>query len=39
MVNLQLNMSAPTDEALTLYAAVQYDVLYHIEGGLLTAKI
>ena len=39
MVNLQLNMSAPLTEACTLYAAVQYDVLYHIEGGLLTAKI
>ena len=39
MVNLQLNMSAGLTETCTLYAAVQYDVLYHIEGGLLTAKI
>ena len=39
MVNLQLNMSAPLTETCTLFAAVQYDVLYHIEGGLLTAKI
>jgi hypothetical protein len=39
MVNLQLNMSAALTESCTLYAAVQYDVLYHIEGGLLTAKI
>jgi hypothetical protein len=39
MVNLNLNFSAPTTDVLVLYAAVQYDVLYHIEGGLLTAKI
>ena len=39
MVNLQLNMGALGLETCTLYAAVQYDVLYHIEGGLLTAKI
>jgi hypothetical protein len=39
MVNLQLNMTAGLTETCTLYAAVQYDVLYHIEGGLLTAKI
>jgi hypothetical protein len=39
MVNLQLNFSAATTDSLTLYAATQYDVLYHIEGGLLTAKI
>ena len=39
MVNLQLNMSAALTESCTLYAAVMYDVLYHIEGGLLTAKI
>ena len=39
MVNLQLNMSAGLTETCTLFAAVQYDVLYHIEGGLLTAKI
>lgn len=39
MVNLQLNMSAPLTETCTLFGAVQYDVLYHIEGGLLTAKI
>ena len=39
MVNLQLNMGALGNETCTLFAAVQYDVLYHIEGGLLTAKI
>lgn len=39
MVNLQLNMGALGGETCTLYAAVQYDVLFHIEGGLLTAKI
>ena len=39
MVNLNLNFSAPTTDVLVLYAAVQYDVLFHIEGGLLTAKI
>jgi len=39
MVNLQLNMSAGLTESCTLYAGVMYDVLYHIEGGLLTAKI
>ena len=39
MVNLQLNMGALGLETCTLYAAVQYDILYHIEGGLLTAKI
>jgi hypothetical protein len=39
MVNLNLNFSAQTTDVLVLYAAVQYDVLYHIEGGLLTAKI
>ena len=41
MVNLNLNFSAATNAAdvLLLYAAVQYDVLYHIESGLLTAKI
>jgi hypothetical protein len=39
MVNLNLNFSAQTTDVLVLYAATQYDVLYHIEGGLLTAKI
>lgn len=39
MVNLNLNFSAPTTDVLVLYAAVQYDVLFHIEGGLLMAKI
>ena len=39
MINLQLNMTAGLTETCTLFAAVQYDVLYHIEQGLLTAKI
>ena len=39
MVTLQLNMSAGLSETCTLFAAVQYDVLFHIEQGLLTAKI
>jgi hypothetical protein len=39
MINLQLNMSAGLTETCTLFVAVQYDVLFHIEGGLLTAKI
>jgi len=38
MVNLQLNFSQGTSEALNLYAYVSYDILYHIEGGLITAK-
>jgi hypothetical protein len=39
MVTLQLNMTAGLSETCTLFAAVQYDVLFHIEQGLLTAKI
>jgi hypothetical protein len=39
MINLQLNMTAGLTETCTLFGAVQYDVLYHIEQGLLTAKI
>ena len=39
MVNLNLNFSAATTDVLVLYAAVQYDVLFHIESGLLMAKI
>lgn len=39
MINLQLNMGVGLTEACVLYAAVMYDVLFHIEGGLLTAKI
>jgi hypothetical protein len=38
MINIQLNMSAATSENLTLYAAVMYDVLYHLENGLLSPK-
>jgi hypothetical protein len=39
MINLNLNFSAPTTDVLVLYAAVQYDVLFHIQDGLLMAKI
>ena len=39
MVNLNLNFSEPTTDVLVLYAAVQYDVLFHIQDGLLMAKI
>lgn len=38
MVNIQLNFSTTNAEALNLYSAVQYDVLYHIEGGLISPK-
>lgn len=38
MINLQLNMSTATSENLILYAYVMYDVLYHLENGLLSAK-
>ena len=37
-LNLVVNFSTPTTDALVLYAAVMYDILYHIEGGLLTPK-
>lgn len=40
MVTLQLNIPNPgLNEVCTLFAAVQYDVLYHIEQGLIVAKI
>ena len=38
MVNLQVNLNAAVIESLVLYGACMYDVLYNIEGGLLTAK-
>ena len=38
MVNLNLGFSQAIGTAVNLYAAVMYDVLYHIEGGQLQAK-
>jgi hypothetical protein len=38
LVNLQLTMTTATSDNLTLYAYVQYDVLYHLENGLLSPK-
>jgi hypothetical protein len=38
MVTLNLNFSTPTTDSLNLYAFVQYDVLYHLENGLLSPK-
>lgn len=38
MVSLQLNFSAATTDTLNLYSFVQYDVLFHIEGGLISPK-
>ena len=37
-LSLVVNLSAGTNELLNLYGAVQYDVLFHIENGLLTSK-
>ena len=34
MINIQMNFSAQTSEALNLYCAVQYDIIYRIENGL-----
>ena len=38
MLSLVMNMSTTPSEALTLYGACMYDVLYHIEGGQMVAK-
>lgn len=38
MVSLQLNFSSATTNALNLYSVVQYDVLYHIQDGQVSAK-
>jgi hypothetical protein len=37
-LSLVVNLSAGTNDLLNLYGAVQYDVLFHIENGLLTSK-
>jgi hypothetical protein len=38
LINLQLNFSSATSETLILYAGVQYDVIYSIDNGLLSAR-
>ena len=38
MIALQANFGTATTDNLVLYSAVMYDVLYNIEGGMLTAK-
>jgi len=38
MVSLQLNFSAATTAPLNLYSFVQYDVLFHIQDGLISPK-
>lgn len=38
MLSLVINFSQNPDEALTLFGACMYDVLYHIEGGQMVAK-
>jgi hypothetical protein len=38
LINLQLNFSAATSEVLLLYCGVQYDVIYSIDNGLLSAR-
>lgn len=38
MLSMQLNFNAATTDSLTLYAAVMYDILFHIEGGLISPK-
>lgn len=38
MLSLVVNLSEGNTEALNLYGACMYDVLYHIENGQLTAK-
>ena len=39
MLSLVANMSQGNTEGLNLYAAVMYDVSYHIENGQLTTVI
>jgi hypothetical protein len=40
LINLQLNFASatPTTESLNLYCAVQYDIIYSIDNGLLSAR-
>jgi hypothetical protein len=38
LINLQLNFASATSEVLLLYSAVQYDVIYSIDNGLLSAR-
>lgn len=38
LLSLVINFSQNPDEALTLYGACMYDVLYHIENGQMVAK-
>jgi len=38
LLSLVVNFSQAPEEALTLYGACMYDVLYHIENGQMVAK-